>query len=114
MKKFKIKKIEKKNNKNEVKKRIIKTMDRILIIMGIFLFLYIIAILTIYCIFGTYPETMTHDIIYGCLGEGGIMGIIKVVNTVSQSLEKKYVNNNSIDETTNELDNESEIGYVND
>ena len=74
-------------------------MDKILIIIGLFLLVYITAILVIYCITGSYPETMTHDIIYGCLGEGGIMGVIKVFNTIFKKKENEQNKDESSDDS---------------
>ncbi len=89
----------KKNKKiDKPKKRsLLNTMDKILIIVGSFLLAYITTMTVIYCVNGSYPETMTHDIIYGCLGEGGIMGIIKVFNTIFKKKDQEQNKDESLD-----------------
>lgn len=92
--------MKKTDNPNKSKKRsLVKTMDKILLIIGIFLFTYITTMIVIYCITGSYPEVMTHDIIYGCLGEGGIMGVIKIINTIFKNKKKEENKDQTSDES---------------
>lgn len=90
------------------KRSLVKTMDKILLIIGIFLFVYITTMIVIYCITGSYPETMTHDIVYGCLGEGGIMGVIKIINTIFKNKKKEEENKDQTSDESFDYDNSDE------
>ena len=90
------------------KRSLVKTMDKILLIIGIFLFVYITTMIVIYCITGSYPETMTHDIIYGCLGEGGIMGVIKIINTIFKNKKKEEENKDQTSDESFNYENSDE------
>jgi len=64
------------------KRRKLKTMDKILILMGIFLFVFTVTmIVCIYLTNGSY-DTLIEKVFQGCLGEGGIMGIIQTAKVI--------------------------------
>jgi len=59
-----------------------KTMDKILICLGIFLFVFTITmIICIYRTGGSY-DTLIEKVFQGCLGEGGIMGVIQTAKVL--------------------------------
>jgi len=52
-------------------------MDVILVIMAIFLFLFILAMLCLFCRMGSIPDTLCSCVFAICGGECGVMGWIK-------------------------------------
>ena len=58
-------------------KKELGTMDRILIILGIFLFLFVITMIVIFCVKGATPDTLIMSVFGLCAVEGGVMGWIK-------------------------------------
>ena len=55
----------------------IKTMDRILIILGIFLFIFVVTMIVLYIRTGAIPDTLCTCVFAACGGECGVMGWIK-------------------------------------
>ena len=55
----------------------IKTMDRILIILGIFLFIFVFTMIWLYIRTGAIPDTLCTCVFAACGGECGVMGWIK-------------------------------------
>lgn len=72
------------------KKRINK-MDKILIVLGIAIALYVIAVLA-FTWFGHYvPDSLTYCLLGTSTAEGVIMGAIKTTKTKYEKEEKKNV-----------------------
>lgn len=63
-------------------------MDIILILMGIFLFLFTITMIVIFCVKGATPDTLIDRVITCCIGEGGIMGMIQVAKVIKDKKEE--------------------------
>lgn len=61
------------------------TMDRILVILGIFLLCFVIAMTVIFVVCGSIPDTLVTCVFGICGIEGGVMGWIK---TSKQKLQK--------------------------
>ena len=60
----------------ELKKEL-GTMDRILIILGIFLFFFVLTMIVIFCVKDSVPDTLIMSVFGACAVEGGIMGAIQ-------------------------------------
>lgn len=64
-----------------------KTMDMILIIVGIATLIFTIAMIWIYLITGGIPDTLVTCFFAACTGECGFMGWIKTAKTRYQEHE---------------------------
>ncbi len=84
-----------KNKENKVEPRgepkKIKTMDVILIIVGIAMLIFTIAMIWIFVVFGSVPDTLITCVFAFLGGECGVMGWI-------QTNKKKYNNTEKDDE----------------
>ena len=69
-------------------KKNVKTMDKILLILGIFLLLFVIAMIIVYCVTGGIPDTLCTCVFTACTGEIGVMGWIKT--TKDRHQERQY------------------------
>lgn len=58
-----------------------KTMDKILIILGVTVLLFTIGMIWIYLITGGIPDTLCTCFFVACTGECGFMGWIKTAKT---------------------------------
>ena len=65
-----------------------KTMDVILIIVGIALAVFTVAMAVIYCVTGGIPDTLCTCVFAALGGECGVMGWIKT--TKERMRERKY------------------------
>lgn len=63
------------------------TMNLILIIVGIFLLLFTVTILIIFCATGMEPSTLVGCVFGACGLEGGIMGWIKTTKEKNKDRE---------------------------
>lgn len=72
-----------KDKESKLEKKL-KTMDLILVIIGAFLFVFTIAMVTIYCATGGIPDTLVTCVFALCGCECGIMGTI-------ENAKKKYI-----------------------
>ena len=63
-------------------------MDRILVLIGLFLLLFTIAMIVVFIRYGAVPETLSTSVFALCSAEGGIMGRIK--NSKEPSLSRKW------------------------
>ena len=79
-----------------------KTLDKVLLAVGIFIALFIIAMIVIFCIKGETPDTL----IQCTLGAGGIEVILTAVITVFKIRNKQQKKD---EEETEQSDNEDEI-----
>lgn len=67
----------------------IKTMDKVLILMGIFLFAFTVTMtILIYLSGGTF-DTLIDRVFTACLGEGGFMGAIQIAKVIKGEWTKK-------------------------
>lgn len=64
-----------------------KTMDTILVILGIFLLLFILVMIYLFVRLGAIPDTLCTCVFAACGGECGIMGWIKTSKTRYQERE---------------------------
>ena len=53
------------------------TMDIVLTVMAVFLLVFVIAMVVIYCLTGGIPDTLCTCVFAACTGEISIMGWIK-------------------------------------
>jgi len=58
-----------------------KTMDRILILIGISVLIFTLAMIWLYLITGAIPDTLCTCFFVACTGECGFMGWIKTAKT---------------------------------
>lgn len=61
------------------------TMDRILLLLGIFLLVFIIAMIVVFVCCGSVPDTLIAGVFGLCGGECGVMGWIKTRKEQLQS-----------------------------
>lgn len=54
-----------------------KTMDKILIILAVFLLLFIVTMIIIFCVKDSVPDQLIICVFAACTGEVSIMGWIK-------------------------------------
>lgn len=71
------------------------TMDLILLILGIFLLCFVVAMTVIFVICGSIPDTLVTCVFGICGIEGGVMGWIKTSKNKLQKLKLKRENSNS-------------------
>lgn len=71
-----------------MKKKNIGTMDIVLIVIAVFLLLFVIAMIILYCQTGGIPETLCTCVFGACTGEMGFMGWIKT--TKDRHRERQY------------------------
>lgn len=69
-----------------------KTMDRILILIGLSVLLFTVVMIWLYLITGAIPDTLCTCFFIACTGECGFMGWIKTAKTRAreQELQQKY------------------------
>ena len=60
----------------ELKKEL-GTMDRILVILGVFLFFFIVTMIITFYVKDSTPDTLIMGVFGACAVEGGLMGWIK-------------------------------------
>lgn len=86
----------------------IGTMDLILLVIGIFLALFTVAMTVIHCITGSTPDTLITCVFGICGIEGGVMGWIKTSKNKLQKLKLKR-KSEDIEEITEILEDENEL-----
>ena len=84
------------------------TMDLILLVIGIFLALFTVAMIVIHCITGSTPDTLITCVFGICGIEGGVMGWIKTSKNKLQKLKSKR-KSEDIDEITEILEDDNEL-----
>ncbi len=70
------------------RKKTMKTMDKVLIFIAIFLFFFVIAMVFVYLKTGGIPDTLVASVFTICGGEFGVMGWIKT--TKDKFLDKDF------------------------
>ncbi len=75
------------------KRKMMKTMDKILIFIGVFLLIFTSVMIFIYYKTGGVPDTLIVSIFGICGGEAGIMGWIKTTKDkfIDKDLEKERI-----------------------
>lgn len=75
----------------KTRKKRMKTRNKILIIVSIFLLVFIIAMTVIFCVKGSVPDTLIDKV----LGVGGVVDIMTAVITIADKVleRKKSVKN---------------------
>lgn len=64
-----------------------KTMDRILKYIFIFLIIFTLVNMVIFCVKGAVPDTLIQYVFIACTGEFSAMGVIQTTKT----WKKKYI-----------------------
>ena len=77
------------------------TMDLILLVIGIFLALFTVAMIVIHCITGSTPDTLITCVFGICGIEGGVMGWIKTSKNKLQKLKSERETCNNPGENSN-------------
>lgn len=77
------------------------TMDRILVILGIFLLCFVVAMTVIFVVCGSIPDTLVTCVFGICGIEGGVMGWIKTSKQKLQKLKSKHKTCNNSSENLN-------------
>lgn len=75
----------------KTRKKTMKTRNKILIIVSIFLLVFIIAMTVIFCVKGSVPDTLIDKV----LGVGGVVDIMTAAITIADKVleRKKSVKN---------------------
>lgn len=75
----------------KTRKKRMKTRNKILIIVSIFLLVFIIAMTVIFCVKGSVPDTLIEKV----LGVGGVVDIMTAAITIADKVleRKKSVKN---------------------
>lgn len=79
------------------------TMDVVLTVMAVFLLVFVIAMMIIYCVTGGIPDTLCTCVFAACTGEISIMGWIKT--TKERHKERQY----ELEDRTYEDEREEEV-----
>ena len=58
-------------------KKSIGTMDRILIFLGVFVFLFIVTMIVLFILYQQTPDVLIGAVIAAAIGEAGVMGSIQ-------------------------------------
>lgn len=79
------------NKTTKTRKKTIKTRNKILIIVSIFLLVFIIAMIIIFCVKGTVPDTLIEKV----LGVGGVVDVMTAAIAIADKVfeRKKSVKN---------------------
>ena len=72
---------------DEAEKRRIRTMDIILVVIAVFLFMFISVMLWMYYRTGGIPDTLCTCVFGVCGGECGVMGWIKTTKEKQRELQ---------------------------
>lgn len=64
------------------------TMDKVLVVIGIFLLLFVVVMLWMFYITGSIPDTLCTCVFAACGGECGVMGWIKT--TKDRQRDRQY------------------------
>ena len=75
----------------KTRKKTMKTRNKILIIVSVFLLVFIIAMTVIFCVKGSVPDTLIDKV----LGVGGVVDIMTAAITIADKVleRKKSVKN---------------------
>lgn len=71
-----------------MKKKLSKTMDRILILLAVFLLVFTAVMIALYCTMGGIPDTLCTCVFGVCGGECGAMAWIRT--TKDKHLSRQY------------------------
>jgi uncharacterized membrane protein len=96
-----------KNNKKEKTK--MKTLNLILLIIGISTAIFTIAMIVLFCIFQSIPDTLCERFYTVIVGECGVAGIIQIIKTICKH---KYSQKNKSDEDRENDEFEIEIDNI--
>lgn len=66
----------------------IKTMDKVLILMGIFLFAFTITMIILIYKSGGSFDVLIEKVFMACVGEGGFMGAIQIAKVIKKEKEE--------------------------
>lgn len=67
----------------------LKTMDKILVLMAVFLFVFTVIMIIIFCFKDAVPDVLIEKVFMCCVGEGGFMGAIQVAKVIMENREVK-------------------------
>lgn len=66
-----------------------KTMDKILVIIGVFLFLFTVSMIVTFFVCGAVPDTLITCVFAALGGECGVMGWIRTAKEKYKDKEEK-------------------------
>lgn len=69
----------------KTRKKTMKTRNKILIIVSIFLLVFIIAMTVIFCVKGSVPDTLIEKV----LGVGGVVDVMTATITIADKVLKR-------------------------
>lgn len=93
-----------KNQDAEETKAKIKTMDLILVLMGIFLLVFIVAMVVVFINCGAVPDSLVTGVFLLCGGECGVMGWIKNSKERAELRKWELEDRSTLDEGGNDFD----------
>lgn len=70
---------------NRLSKKERKTLNTVLIVLGVFLLTFIVTMIVIFCIYQTIPDTLVTCV----LGAGGIEAVATAAITITKNIYKK-------------------------
>lgn len=59
-----------------------KTMDKILLLVAVFLFIFTVTMIVVFCIYEAIPDTLVDKVFFACAGEGGFMAVIQTAKVI--------------------------------
>lgn len=81
------------------------TSKKIVYIAGIFLIIFVITMIIVFCVVGDIPDTLVGCVFGACTGEFGILGWIKTTKEKNKPPEELL----PVDEVINEEDEMNEL-----
>lgn len=75
--------------KNKEKKKLEINTDKVLIVMGVFLFWFIVTMIVIYCVKDSVPDSLIYCVMGGGMGEAGICARIWHIGKEKRSEENE-------------------------
>ena len=95
---------DKKRKRKQTKNKEIKTLNLILIIVGISTAIFTVAMIVLFCIFQSIPDTLCERFYTVIVGECGVAGIIQIIKTICK--HKYSLKDTDFDESTNDINTE--------
>lgn len=85
------------------------TSKKIVYIAGIFLIIFVITMIIVFCVVGDIPDTLVGCVFGACTGEFGILGWIKTTKEKNKLPLEEILPENPENEVINEEDEMNEL-----
>lgn len=82
-------------NINDVNKKEARTLNVVLLVVGISAFIFTAVMMVFFAIFQQIPDTLCERFYTCVVGECGIAGVIQVVKTIFQNKQSQHINSDA-------------------